>query len=248
MKAVTLYINNTVIRGFCDSIVRVKRIVFTDCVINISEYSPARNWYLRCGDIQFNNCTFVCKLLDDRNFIHLLNDDKIKIYNIRFINCEFDMDRDWRGSEITWYKNFIFVEDQQGRFVQIDFTLCIGGYDIGTSVKLIKMSNKEVNSENIIIQSSNSGIEIQSVWISNNDALHEETNWTIAVRNDGYNPTPTPNPDSTPVPTPDNRDTFDKIDTWKIMTFTFVGVSVVFIIVTVTTCILSKRVKYDRSD
>ena len=203
MKAVTLYINNTVIRGFCDSIVRVKRIVFTDCVINISEYSPARNWYLRCGDIQFNNCAFVGNVLDDGSLIHLANDDKITQYNLRFIDCEFDMDRDWRGSEITWYKNFIFVEDQQGRFVQIDFTLCIGGYDIGTSVKLIKMSNKEVNSENIIIQSSNSGIEIQSAWISNNDALHEETNWTIAVRNDGYNPTPTPNPDSTPVPTPD---------------------------------------------
>ena len=157
-----LYINNTVIRRFSAGMVRMKRIVFTDCVINMTEYTPSRSFYLGCGDMQFNNCTFVGKRVDDESFIRLTNDDKIAQYNLRFIDCRFDMDRDWRGSEITGYKNFIFVEDQQGRFVQIDFTRCIGGYDIGTSVKLIKMSNKEVNSENIIIQSSNSGIEKQT--------------------------------------------------------------------------------------
>ena len=217
VKRVTLYINNTHIHGFCNTVARVQRIVFTDCVINMSEFSPSGIWILRCGEINFLNCEFVGKILDDESFIHLTDDDKIKQYYISFVGCRFNMDRDWRGSEVTGRRNLIFIADQKGRFAQVDFTRCTAGYNLGTTLQLIKMSSKEVNGNSVVIQGNTNGIAVQGAWVRNDDYLSDESNWTTFVNNDGYNPTPTPNPDSTPVPTPDNRDTFDKIDTWKIM-------------------------------
>lgn len=239
-------------------------MTFIDCVIDIT--TVTRNSHcISSTNVSFANCKFVGKI--ENIYCPLFemwqgydsSSDNIKVFNVNFIDCEFNLENDWNKKEENGKavddpeKLFMKIYDFEYAKVNINFIRCYPGEnEVNKKLKLINLADEE-HKGNVKVIGEDNGLSVQWTWVKDSQQFGSVSEWSVIVNDTGYYPTQSPTEieeDTTSgyLHIEEEENKKDNSKTWKITTIVFAVAFVVAIIVFIIVLIIIKKKKYDRSE